>query len=295
MRIGKAVVVAAILLVGTSARAVEGAVQYPHGAEGILAGAVPPPGVYGLAYGIHYSGVRKDARGDTVLAGAERVELGVDAIALRALWVSGYQLLGASWGMHVIAPFFTNTVSIGGLSNRNTGLGDVVIDPVILAWHGPNLHYAVGLDVILPTGAYSKTRPLGNNIGANYWSFEPLVAVTALPGAGWEIDLKAMYNIKTRNDATHYQSGDELHADFTVAKALTESFRLGLGGYWDHQIQGDRLNGADVGNRAIYFAVGPELLYQAGPVMVFAKFQQEVYARNAFQGSRAILKIAAPF
>jgi hypothetical protein len=275
--------------------AVEGAVQYPHGAEGLMAGALPPPGTYVLAYGIHYTGTRKDGDGNNLVTptGAN-VALTVDAIALRAVHMTHLQLLGGQVGMHAVVPFFNNTLTVGPASNTSAALGDIVIDPFILAWHFPTVHAAVAIDVVLPTGAFSKTQPLGNNAGANYFSFEPLAAVTWFPGAGWEVDAKAMYNVKTRNHATDYRSGDEFHMDYTLGKALNDSFKLGLGGYFDVQIQGDDQAGVDVGNKARYFAVGPEVAYQAGPVSVIAKWQTELVSHNAFQGNRVIFKLVAP-
>jgi hypothetical protein len=283
------------LALAPAARAVEGAVQYPHGAEGLSAGALPPPGTYVLAYGIHYTGIRKDGAGDNLLAGGSKVELTVDAVALRAVHMTELRILGGQLGMHAVVPIFSNSVTVGGLSDRDTGLGDVTFDPFILAWHRDTIHWAVAFDVVAPSGAYSSTRRLGNNLGANYWSFEPLVAVTWLPGAGWELDAKAMYNRKTTNTATDYRSGDEFHVDFATGKALTSALRLGLGGYFDYQVQEDRRAGVDVGNRARYLGVGPEVAFQAGGTTLVAKWHQEVVAKNAFQGSRVTLKLVTAF
>jgi hypothetical protein len=277
-----------------AARAVEGAVQYPHGADGLMAGALPPPGTYALAYGLHYGGIRKDATGDNLLAGGEKVELQVDAIALRAVHVTGLQLLGANFAMHAVLPIFNNTVTVGGASDTNTGIGDVIFAPAVLAWHRPTVHWAVAVDVFAPTGKYDKDQALGNNLGANYWSFTPLGVVSWLPGAGWELDAKLMYNVKTTNQATDYRSGDEFHVDYAVGKAITPGFRLGLSGYANVQVQEDRQAGVDVGNRARYVAVGPEVSYQAGPINLVAKWQTELASRDAFQGSRAILRLVAP-
>ncbi len=283
------------LAASTEARAVEGAVQYPHGAEGFLAGALPPPGTYALVYGIHYRGVRKDGQGDDLLVGGARVKLGVDALAVRVVRMTELTILGAQYGVHAVVPFFTNSVTIGGASDRNSGIGDIIFAPLILAWHREALHWAFAVDVMAPTGAYSSTRPLGNNLGAHYWSVEPLAAVTWLPGAGWEVDAKLMYNVKTENPATDYQSGDELHSDFAVGKAVTSALKLGVGGYVDEQLRDDRVGGVDVGNRARYLGVGPEVAYQIRSVTLLGKWHQEVYARNAFEGSRVTLKLVAAF
>jgi hypothetical protein len=44
-----------------------------------------------------------------------------------------------------------------------------------VSWHSKNWHWAIGLDINLPVGAYKSGEPR-QSIGANYWSLEPLFA-----------------------------------------------------------------------------------------------------------------------
>lgn len=291
-----AAVLVGALALAPAAEAIEGAVQYPHGAEGFFAGALPPPGTYLLAYGIYYQGTRQDDSGNDVRTpSGDTVELTVRAVAPRIVHMTDIEILGAQWGMHAIVPLFSNTIDIGGTNDTNSGLGDITVNPLILAWHRPDLHYAFGIDVNIPTGEYSTTAPLGNNIGANYWSIEPLFAVTWLPADGWEVNAKFMYNYKFENEDTNYQSGDEIHIDYTVAKTFADNWTAGLGGYYVAQIEDDELNGADVGNRSHVLAIGPQIKYQSGATSFIAKWHHEVFAENAFQGDRFILKMVTPF
>lgn len=39
---------------------------------------------------------------------------------------------------------------------------------------------------------------------------------------------------------TQYQSGDELHINYTVAQHFSEAFGIGLTGYYYHQLTDDR-------------------------------------------------------
>ncbi|MGC2856322.1 transporter [Novispirillum sp. DQ9] len=287
---------AAMACAATTAQAVEGAVQYPHGAEGFYAGALPPPGTYFLAYGIHYQGELQNSAGDTVrLPGGGTVDLEVNAIAPRIVHMTDKTLFGGQYGMHAVVPFFRNTLSVGGASDTNSGLGDITINPFILAWHRPDLHYAIGLDINIPTGKYDTGRRLGNNIGANYWSFEPLFAVTWLPGDGWELNGKFMYNTKLENPDTDVQSGDEIHVDYTIGKQVSDKLTLGVGGYWVHQLTDDTRYGVDLNNEARVFAIGPQVKYQAGATSLIAKFHHEVASESAFEGDRVILKMVTPF
>lgn len=275
-----------------AAQAVEGTVQYPHGAEGFMAGALPPPGTYFLGYGIHYQGTYHDGDGNTVQAGGEDVELRVDGFAARVVHMTDWTILGGQYGVQAIVPVFNNELDAGGRSFVETGLGDITLDPAIIAWHRDTLHWVVGLDVILPTGAFDRTKPL--NLGANYWSFEPLLAVTWLPGDGWEVNAKFMYNIKLENPDTDVQSGDEVHIDYAVGKTFGD-WTAGLGGYGVYQVTDDEQNGQEMDNKARVFSVGPMVKYQAGATSLIAKWQHEVVAENAFKGNRFILKLVTPF
>lgn len=286
---------AALACASATAQAIEGAVQYPHGAEGFYAGALPPPGTYFLAYGIHYQGERQDSSGNAVRVPGGTVNLEVNAIAPRIVHMTDKTLFGGQYGVHAIIPFFRNTLEVGGASDTNSGLGDITVNPFILAWHRPDLHAAVGLDINIPTGKYSTTRRLGNNIGANYWSFEPLLAVTWLPGDGWELNGKFMYNYKLENNATNVQSGDEIHVDYTVGKTVAENLTLGVGGYWVHQLSDDERNGVNLNNKARVFSVGPQVKYQAGATSLIAKWHHEIDSKSAFEGDRVVLKMVTPF
>lgn len=284
--------VAATGLAVPEAGAVEGAVQYPHGAEGFMAGALPPPGTYFLGYGIHYQGTLQDGSGNDVKVAGKDVNLMVDAFAARVVHMTDWEILGGTYGVHAIVPIFRNELEVAGRTYTETGIGDITLNPAIIAWHRENLHWAIGLDVNLPTGSYDRNRPL--NIGANYWSFEPLVAVTWLPGDGWEVNAKLMYNIKLENPDTDVRSGDEFHMDYAVAKTIG-NWSLGVGGYAVYQTTDDERDGVDLDNSARVLAVGPIVKYQAGATSLIAKYYHEVVSENAFQGDRFVLKLVTPF
>ncbi len=295
------------LVMCASAQAKEGGDQYPNGGETWLAGAVPPPGNYFINYFGYYSGNLVDGDGKRV-RGA-----GVDAWfdALRFVQTTEHKILGGNWGWHAILPLVHQSVNLGAGSKSKSGLGDVTINPFILSWHTPNWHWALALDINLPVGAYKSGDPR-QSIGANYWSVEPLFAVSYMGDTGWEVSAKFMYNIKSENKdfrpalgapKMDYQSGDEFHMDYLVGKRFGP-WGVGLSGYYLKQTTNDELDGRKIssalgpwsdGRKGEVFAIGPSLTYATKSGTHFiAQWQHETEAENRFKGDKAWFKLIMP-
>ena len=293
-----ALIVGGLFLAAGAAQAKEGGDQYPNGAENWYAGALPPPGTYFINYFGHYGGKLQDDKGNNARPGGQEARVDATFDALRIVHITNTKILGANWGVHAILPVVNQSINISPLGGRASkfGIGDITIDPFVLAWHhSPELHSAFGVDINLPTGAYDKNDPR-TSIGANYYSFEPLYAVTWLPKGGWEVSAKLMYNTKTRNDDTKYQSGDEFHMDYLVGKHVGE-WAFGISGYYLKQTTDDKQNGVKVanGNRGQVFAFGPSVKYTAkNGSMFIAQWQHETMVENRFQGDKLWFKMVMP-
>lgn len=282
----------------SSVHAKEGGDQYPNGAENWFAGALPPPGNYFLNYLGHVSGTLRDSKGDKVVApNGKDIELEATFNALRFINVTEKQLLGASYGWAVLLPIVDLSIDVAGARDDRTSVGDATLTPIILGWHSPEWHYLFGLDLNLPTGAYDRNNPPGKNIGAHYYSVEPVFAVSYLSKNGWEVSGKFMYNWKTENNDTDYQSGDEFHMDFLVGKHFGP-WSAGLSGYYLKQLSDDELRGEKVGpdgNRGRVFAIGPSVKYEtAGKTHLVFQWQRESSVENRFRGDRLWFKLIAP-
>lgn len=300
-------VLAGLALAAAPAGAKEGTDQYPNGAENWLAGALPPPGTYYLNYFGYYSGNLRDGDGRRV-SGA-----GADAWfnALRVVHVSGHKILGGNWGWYAILPLASQEVSLGGGRNTVAGLGDATFDPFVVSWHAGDWHWAVGMSINLPTGRYREGDPT-QSIGANYWSIEPLFAVTWLNRDGWELSAKFMYNVKASNtrfrlapgaERMKYASGDEFHVDYLAGKRFGP-WGVGLSGYYLKQLEDDRLDGRSLaanpglwsrGRRGQVFAVGPSVTYtNASGVQFIGQWQHESRVENRFGGDKFWFKAVMP-
>ncbi|MFE8032944.1 SphA family protein [Thiohalocapsa marina] len=286
----KSVVLAATLAVATTATAKEGADQYPNGAEGFMAGALPPPGTYFLNYAGYYSGDRYDSNGDKVKGVS--VEAWFDAP--RIVHVTQQQFLGASYGFAALLPIVRQEISTPGGDELVTGIGDMSITPVLLGWHWPEFHMIAALDIFAPTGTYDKNNP-ARSIGANYWTFEPVLAFTYLNKQGWEASTKLMYSLRTENDATDYRSGNEFHMDYTLARHVG-SWAFGLGGYYVKQVEEDELNGTRLrDSEGQVFAFGPQVKYDYKNMSFIGKWHHETEVENRFGGDKLWFKFVMAF
>lgn len=274
---------------------------YPNGAEDFMAGAVPPPGTYFLNYLTHYTAGRiKDDHGDNLVPD---FRLNATANVFRLLHVTKEQVLGGYWGMHVFVPVVYMDVKMMGAKDSRFGLGDIIIDPFILSWHSKNWHFATGVDIYLPTGAYDKNDLA--NIGRNYWTFEPIIATTYTADCGFEASLKLMYDFNTKNNSSRlptgqnvkYLSGQEFHFDYTLGYK-TGGWNLGVGGYYYKQITNDKVNGVTVapdGFKGQAFAFGPQVKYDYKNMSFALKYQHEVAVRNKPEGDKFWLKFVYAF
>jgi hypothetical protein len=262
---------------------------YPHGAEGFLTGALPPPGNYAVNYVLYYSADSlKGRNGDSLPVD---FDLEVAANVFRYIRVTDKKLFGASWAQHLFVPIMKVDVSTPAGSDDAFGLGDLIVDPIVLGWHAPPWHWACGIDIYVPVGEYDEKNIA--NIGRNYWTIEPVFAVSYLDHS-CELSAKFMYDINDENDDNDYVTGDEFHFDY-VAAVRWENAAIGLGGFYYEQITDDSGVGApEDGNRGKQFAWGPQVAYQYGKASLILKYQQEAGTENRPEGDRFWLKIVCP-
>lgn len=290
---------AAALALATPAAATEGGGgHYPNGAEDFMVGALPPPGTYFINYLSWYSADSfRDDNGDKLF---DDFDLDVVANTLRLVHVTDYKFLGANWAVHAFLPLVNVDVSrriappFDRESDSRFGLGDIIIDPFILGWHGKNWHLITGLDIYVPTGAYDKNDLA--NIGRNYWTFEPVVAFTYLSDGGFEVSAKLMYAFNTENNDTNYQSGQEFHMDYTLGYH-TGPWSLGIGGYYYQQTTDDELNSRTFmdGFRGRAFAIGPQVKYDYQNMAFTLKYQAETNVENRPDGNSLWFKFLYAF
>ncbi|WCM94521.1 transporter [Acidovorax sp. NCPPB 2350] len=264
---------------------------YPDGLENYFVGALPPPGVHLLMYGgtLRYDTLRGNAGQSLV----PDFKVDVNVLAPRLVWVTQQQVAGGQLAFHAIAPLLDIKFRAGGATFKSSGLGDVTLGAALGYHLSPQWHQVVGVDVYAPTGSYSATDP--SSPGKNYWTVQPVYALTYMQPAGLNADLKLMYDINQRNDDTRTRSGQALHADYAAGWGLGNGWVVGVGGHVFRQVTDDSGPGSAQGKaRAVGF--GPSIRYANDKgLLVTVKWQKEYGVRNRPEGSQLFVKASIPF
>ncbi len=294
--------------------------SYPLGAEAFMVGAFPPPGVYLLNYTYYYTAdeLKDDSRNNNPVFD----EITVWADVVRGIWISDFKILGGSYGQHLFVPFLNVDLDFKapvGPQHKHgysdTDIPYVIYSPFLLGHHflQGKLHTAISLvDIYIPTGQDDDNLA---GVGHNFWTFEPVFAITWMPGP-FEFSVKMMYDFNTTQDdcPTPYgfnvdrDPGDEFHCDLSASFGLSKSLRLGLSGYYYQQMTDDDydidatlpppvqdLLREDEGNRSSVWAVGPGIWYNYKNLFFSLRSQFEFEAKNKSEGVNVWAKITYAF
>ena len=279
------------LVVSTTSRAGEGGLSnYVPAFYGDLGLAMEPPDGFSLRNDVFY--VSGDI-GRSFRSGEIRAE--VDATLtynyLSVLYKPGWELFGAPVAFGITPAIghadIEASVQAGELARAadddKTGLGDTTLAAMLYGRH-EKFHFSLSGYVVTPTGDYDVDDLA--NIGVNYWTFEVDGAATYLnEDTGQDYSLVLGYGYNTENDDTDYQSGDEIHADFVLNQFFTETFAVGINGYFYRQIGADSGDGALLGSfKGEGAGIGPGVYYGreiAGRDVFFvAKWVHDYHAEN---------------
>ncbi len=284
-----------------------GGQAYPNGAEAFMVGAMPPPGItmINYAYYGHASKLKDDDGDDSHLL--DSADVGGDII--RLIWISKYKLLGGNYGQHI---FFG---AINKDLDFNSPVGSrlkehyhdfnalyIIYSPLLVGWHlqEGRLHVAVSAaDIYIPF--YNEDKKNLASVGRNFWTFEPVLAITYLPTPPLELSIKFMYDFNTHQDdyepgppfQVDRDPGQEFHFDFNASWGIAPGLRIGINGYFYQQTTNDDYDDIDKApaplrpilkdveddkGRAV--ALGPGILYKHQNFMATLRYQHEFAVKN---------------
>ena len=181
----------------------------------------------------------------------------------------GKRILGAYWGADVQLPIARIETRLGPQHEiTETGVGDLIVSPLILQWprrrlFGRPFSQRLSLTAILPTGDYDSSRLV--NLGDHALHFNPYYAATWEMTPKWDLTARVHYLWNGKNSdppaamgAKSSQAGQAVHVNFSTSYALTPNLRVGLGGYALQQLTDDKVDGAALKrSRERVFALGP--------------------------------------
>ena len=270
--------------------------------EGLPAGALPPPGVYGVLNNYWVSYTMRDRNGKSV--GNTGLSALVEVPIL--LWSTGLKILGADYAVAIAQPFDYTNVGSGygvGSGSGNWGTFNTILIPGQLAWTFGDFHVKAGLTIYLDDASSTmadivRGRRLNGGLpsGNGYTTIQPDLGFSWLHD-GWNVS--ADLHLAVPVDATtapgyRYQSGNQFAADYTVTKTI-DKWTFGLGMHQENQLNGDTLNGRSVPNStASNLGIGPLLGYQFGGINVMAEWNHNIYAQNDVAGEIFNLRFVVP-
>jgi len=273
--------------------------HYVNGVEGIKGGSVPPPGVYWRSFNLYYhADTNTDRDGDDLEIG---FDLEVAATVQRLIWITPWKVLGADFGMDVIVPVVNQDleVKIQNLEDEEGGVGDLWVEPLVLAWHKPRWDLAFGVGAYMPTGAWDDDEPA--SIGKDCWTGMFTLGGTLYLDAArtWSASILARYEIHDEKRHTEVRIGNDFHFEWGVGKAFKSGWEVGLTGYCQWQVTDDQGSDvtwdADVHDRV--FGIGPEISYfcQKARLGISLRHEQEFGAVDRPEGHVTTLTLTKIF
>ncbi|WP_322044299.1 transporter [Paraburkholderia sp. J67] len=274
-----------------------GQISYPFGVNTSLNGLLPPPG--GTQYFNYalYSSANKFAGSD----GNSRVpgfHSSVIAETPRVVHTWGATVGPFTLSSSAIVPIVHLHLSTPGGTGNRTGLGDVILEPLMFGYVNPSktLFAFVSPSFAVPSGSYSVNRIA--NTGLNTYAFLPYMSLTWFPRSDWEISTTTLFEMNSPNHATQYHSGAVAVLDYLIGYSLNRQFQLGVQGTFLKQFTDDTQDGVRVGTdgfRGQSVAIGPQLSYMWGPASgIVVKYQREFAVRNRAQGNKLWVQFSFP-
>ena len=273
--------------------------HYVSGTEGIKAATLPPPGFYWRSYNLFYNaGKMNDNKGKKI---SPNFDVSVYAMANRFIYSSEITILGANLLIDAIIPLVYTDISLkgagpGSFSDNKFGIGDIIVEPFALGWHGERYDAAFALGLYMPTGEYNKNRPASP--GKGFWTGMLSVGGTLYMDEAktWSASLLARYEVHSKQEDTHHTPGNDFHFEWGVGKLLGGAVDVGVAGYSRWQVTDNSGSGTSQYKEQAH-AIGPEIAFPipALGMHVSVRSLWEFETKNLPQGNMTTLTLTRRF
>jgi hypothetical protein len=256
--------------------------------------------LYGRLYTAYYTAdTLRDADGDKLPVGFDATVL---ALVPRVIWITPYKVLGADYGMDIIASYLDKSIEIDALNLEadSSGFGDLCVEPLILSWHLPRADISAAAGGYLRTGDFDAKDPSSPGDGYNSLLFTLGSTLYLDSPKTWAASILARYEINDQKDDVDVTPGDSFHFEWGVSKTLTQLFDVGVVGYCQWQVTDD--SGLDVPEAQRHdhdrsFAVGPEVQCVIPQIKTIAslRYEWEFEVQDRPEGQIAVLTLTKVF
>ncbi len=268
------------------------AAHYVPGVEGFDCATLPPPGFYLRDYTAFYNADRlNDSTGKSV--GPANFNILCAANVPRLVWMSETKFLGANLGASTLLPIEYLRVTAGPRRTA-VGISDLLVDG-LMSWHLQRFDFAFAAPIWAPTGESSAR---GLRAGKGYWAGMPTVGGTwnIDRDKTWTLSVLNRYEINAEASDTHITTGNVYTLEWGLRKSFHKTMDLGLAGYYQQKLTGDRGPGASALLNDVA-GVGPEIRVVIPKIEVQAslRFVDEFMAENRAQGDTVTLTFTKRF
>ena len=275
-------------LASTTVSAVNG--HYVPGVEGIKGASVPPPGTYYRGYAVHYDIDKLTNNKGKSVPGSNTGK--VTALANRFIHITEKKFLGADYGFEAIIPVQHTSLDFKavGIDSSKSGVGDIFVGPVILAWHGQQWDSVFAAGLWFDNASTSKPashglgyKSLMLTLGGTYYFDNP---------KSWSFSAISRYEVNGNKKGL--TQGDSWLVEWGAGKRLDNGIELGLIGYNGWQLKN---NQTENNAKKQKHAVGVETGYFWGNIGfgVNAAYLNEYRTKNTTKGDLFRLQFTKAF
>jgi len=265
---------------GVTAESTVDGSHYPAGLNGLKGGSAPGPGVYFRDDNLFYTGSGGQLANYSTFSYLQAPEV---------LWMTNWKFLGASLGMDITIPIEyrqvsynspvvstpNQTTTLSRVSDSQSGLGDIKIEPLMLAWHWEHFDTTLAYALWVPSGHFTTGRLA--NLGDGEWTHMMTLGGVWYPDdkKNWALSLlhhielnsvqtgTAATTITNPNGSTTITTYQQVPCftytlEWGVSKTILDHTDVGLIGYYQKQFS-DGNAGATPFSDSEVAGIGPEI------------------------------------
>ncbi|MFZ3116452.1 MAG: transporter [Syntrophales bacterium] len=254
--------------------------------------------------GYYHAGQFNDQRGDKIPGSNELTTM---SSLTQIAYLSKSRLFGGFFGAEMLLPLADVDVDTSfGPKDRERGVGDLIINPIIIQWtdhklFGKPYFHRFLIAVMLPTGDYDRNHAV--NAGSHLFSINPYYAFTIIPTEKLELSGRLHYLWNSKNDdpfvgtgANDIQPGQAFHFNYAASYEVVKSVRLGINGYVLQQLTEDKVDGHSQSNsKERVFGIGPGIQFTCNGTFLYLNSYFETGAENRPEGALVIFRISRVF